>query len=179
MTHAEPLILILWSRTDINVDYASLSCNSIFLPLSPEVLTVSSICSLSSMMHKGNEPPDIRLVRRHRAGTWGLHDRACKGKLLTFVLAIDHIFLLALDAPGVHQLGLAARHQNDRALLLQGAHKGATADLPQPTPAAQVPHQLQPHQHPSATSVIMSWTALVLPYSLSMLYTLLLSFNIV
>ena len=60
----------------------------------------------------------------------------------TFVPAVDDILLLVLDAPGVHQLGLAAGHQYDAALVLQGPHKGVAAHLPQPTPAHQVPHQL-------------------------------------
>lgn len=68
-----------------------------------------------------------------------------EGRLLTFVPAIDDILFLALDAPSVHQLGLAAGDQHDGALLLQGPHKGAPADLPQATPAAQVPHQLHPY----------------------------------
>lgn len=66
-------------------------------------------------------------------------------KLLTLVLAIDDVLLPALDAPGVHQLGLAAGDQHDGAFLVEGTHKGAAADLPQATPAAQVPHQLHPY----------------------------------
>ena len=62
----------------------------------------------------------------------------------TFVLAIDNILLVVFDAPGVHQLSLAPGHQHDAALVLQSPHKGVPTHLPQPTPAAQVPHQLQP-----------------------------------
>ena len=58
------------------------------------------------------------------------------------MFAIYHVLLLALDAPGVHQLGLPPGDQHDGALLLEGAHKGAPAHLPQPTPAAQIAHQL-------------------------------------
>lgn len=62
----------------------------------------------------------------------------------TFVLAVDDILLVVFDAPGVHQLSLAPGHQHDAALVLQSPHKGVPTHLPQPTPAAQVPHQLQP-----------------------------------
>jgi len=78
----------------------------------------------------------------------------CGSQNLTLMPTVDHIFLPALDAPGVHQLSLASRDQHDAALVLQGTHEGAPAHLAQPTPAHQVPHQLHhPHKQSRHSNV--------------------------
>jgi hypothetical protein len=49
----------------------------------------------------------------------------------TLVLGVDDEFPAARQAPRVHQLGLPAGHQDDRAALAQRAHEGAPRHLPQ------------------------------------------------
>jgi len=45
------------------------------------------------------------------------------------VARIDHHLAVVRAPPGMHQLGLPARHQHDRAALLQRAREGAPRHL--------------------------------------------------
>ena len=65
----------------------------------------------------------------------------------TFVPGVDHKLLVVRQAPGVEQLGLPARHQDDRPALGHCPHERALGDLQLKHGAVTLSRLHKPLQH--------------------------------